>query len=357
MGRRLAAASRWQVLGAAGVLALLSFVAAGAPADEAASSAERLYVSDETGGNVVIVDPQHASVVARIAVGKRPRGIQVSPDHRRVYVALSGSPIGGPNVDESKLPPPDRRYDGIGVLDLQSQKLINTYPSGADPEAFALSHDGKVLYVSNEDTGMMSAVDLTSGSVRATVTVGSEPEGVAVSRDDRIVYVTCETANSVYVVDAQSMKVLASVPTGKRPRAIYLANHTHRGYASDEFGAALTVFSTDDYKVVKTIALGDPKVVRPMGLASMDGRRIYVTTGRFGALLEVDAQGGQILRTIDRVGQRPWGLALSGDGTKAYTANGPSGDISVVDLKSGRVDAKIAVGGSPWGVVVAVPAK
>jgi YVTN family beta-propeller protein len=48
---------------------------------------------------------------------------------------------------------------------------------------------------------------------------------------------------------------------------------------------------------------------------------------------------------------------LSGDGTKAYTANGPSGDVSVVDLKSGRVDAKIAVGGSPWGVAVAVPAK
>jgi YVTN family beta-propeller protein len=341
------------VRAAAAVLALLLL----APlARAAAAGGARLYVSDETGGNVVIVDPQRAAVVARIAVGKRPRGIQVSPDHKRLYVALSGSPIGGPNVDESKLPPPDRRYDGIGVVDLQSQQLINTYPSGADPEAFALSHDGKVLYVSNEDTAMMSAVDLIRGSVRATVAVGSEPEGVAVSRDDRIVYVTCETANSVYVVDAQSMKVLASIPTGKRPRAIFLANH--RGYATDEFGAALTVFSTDDYKVVNTIALGDPKVVRPMGIASADGLRLYVTTGRFGALLEVDAQTGRILRTIDKLGQRPWGLALSRDGSKAYTANGPSGDISVVDLKSGHIDARIAVGGSPWGVVAAVlPAK
>ncbi|MGH8133265.1 MAG: hypothetical protein ACRETP_08575 [Steroidobacteraceae bacterium] len=49
-------------------------------------------------------------------------------------------------------------------------------------------------------------------------------------------------------------------------------------------------------------------------------------------------------------------MALSRDGTKAYTANGPSGDISVIDLKSGRVAARIAVGGSPWGVVAAVPA-
>jgi YVTN family beta-propeller protein len=256
-------------------------------------------------------------------------------------------------VDESKLPPPDRRYDGIGVVDLASQRLINTYQSGADPETFALSHNGKVLYVSNEDAGQMSAVDLTTGKVRATVAVGSEPEGVAVSRDDRTVYVTCETSNNIYVVDAQSMKVRTQIPAGKRPRAIYLASHSHRGYATDEFGAALTVFDTNDFKVVTTIGLGDPGVVRPMGIASADGRMLYVTTGRYRALLEVDAEAGQVLRTVDKVGQRPWGVALSRDGSKAYTANGPSGDVSVIDLPSGRIEAQIKVGGSPWGIVSA----
>jgi YVTN family beta-propeller protein len=353
MSMRCSARNRWSVRGAAAVLLTTGLLGCSARAAHAASAAERLYVSDETGGNVVVVDPQQQRVVARIAVGKRPRGIQVSPDHGRVYVALSGSPIGGPNVDESKLPPPDRRYDGIGVVDLASHKLITTYQSGADPEAFALSHDGKMLYVSNEDTGQMSAVDLTTGKVRATVAVGSEPEGVAVSHDDRTVYVTCETANSIYVIDAHSMKVLAQIPTAKRPRAIYLARQTHRGYATDEFGAALTVFDTNDFKPVKTIALGDPGVVRPMGIASTDGRELYVTTGRFGALLEVDAETGQILRTVEKVGQRPWGVALSRDGAKAYTANGPSGDISIIDVRSGRVDARIEVGGSPWGIVSA----
>jgi YVTN family beta-propeller protein len=338
---------------AAGALAAALLLGQGARA----AAPERLYVSDETGGNVVVIDPQHASVVTRIAVGKRPRGIQISPDHTRVYVALSGSPIGGPNVDESQLPPPDRRYDGIGVVDLRSQRLIQTYPSGADPEAFALSHDGKVLYVSNEDVGKVSAVDLVSGSVRASVDVGAEPEGVAVSADDRIVYVSCETANSLYVVDAPGMKVVATIPTAKRPRAIYLADAPRRGYVTDEFGGALTVFSTEDYHVLGTITLGDPKVVRPMGIASADGRRLYVTTGRFGALLEVDPQARTIVRTVEKVGQRPWGIALSGDGRKAYTANGPSGDVSIVDLQSGQVEARIAVGGSPWGIVAAAPAE
>ena len=341
----LAAASA-SLAGALGLAAVLA-----GPARAAESSPDRLYVSDETGGNVVVVDPQEARVVARIPVGKRPRGIQLSPDQRKVYVALSGSPIAGPNVDESKLPPPERRYDGIGVVDVAAQRLINTYPSGIDPEAFALSHDGRMLYVSNEDSGQLSAIDLTKGTLRVTVKVGSEPEGVAVRHDEHVVFVTCETSNDVYVIDTGSMKVLATIATEKRPRAFFLDTRTHRGYVTDEFGAALTEFNTEDYTVVKTISLGDPKVVRPMGIASRDGRRLYVTTGRFGALLEVDAESGRILRTIEKVGARPWGIALSHDGSKAYTANGPSGDVSVIDLASGRIDARIAVGGSPWGVV------
>jgi len=46
-------------------------------------------------------------------------------------------------------------------------------------------------------------------------------------------------------------------------------------------------------------------------------------------------------------------VALSPDGSRAYTANGPSGDVSVIDLRAGRVEARIAVGGSPWGIVTA----
>ena len=56
---------------------------------------------------------------------------------------------------------------------------------------------------------------------------------------------------------------------------------------------------------------------------------------------------------MDDVGARPWGIALSKDGKKLYTANGPSADVSVIDIESGKVDRRIAVGGSPWGIAVA----
>ena len=277
------AARRWLLRHCSAVLAPGAWAAS-------AVDAERVYVSDEKGGNVVIVDPQTAAVLARIPVGKRPRGIQVSPDHARVYVALSGSPMGGPNVDESKLPPPDRRYDGIGVVDLKAQKLVTTYQSGADPETFALTHDGKTLYVSNEDSGELSAVDLAQGNVRTHGGGGfragrrrgerRRPPGVCRLRDRQ----------QRLRAAGQGHEGAGADPDRQAPARHPAARPgVTAAIVTNEFGGSITVFSTEDYKVLKTIALGDPQSVRPMGIASSDGKTLYVTTGRYGALLEVDA--------------------------------------------------------------------
>ena len=94
--------------------------------------AAEVYVSTEEGGEIAVIDPDRGEVVARIPVGKRPRGIKLSRDGKTLYVALSGSPRGGPGVDESKLPPADRSADGVGVVDLPTRKLVRTLPSGVE---------------------------------------------------------------------------------------------------------------------------------------------------------------------------------------------------------------------------------
>jgi YVTN family beta-propeller protein len=53
------------------------------------------------------------------------------------------------------------------------------------------------------------------------------------------------------------------------------------------------------------------------------------------------------------VGARPWGLGLTRDGKKLYTANGPSNDVTVVDPATLSVLRKIPVGETPWGVAIA----
>jgi YVTN family beta-propeller protein len=72
----------------------------------------RVYISDETGGAIIVIDPATRQMLGRIPVGKRPRGLRLSHDGKQLFVALSGSPIAGPGVDESKLPPADRSADG-----------------------------------------------------------------------------------------------------------------------------------------------------------------------------------------------------------------------------------------------------
>jgi YVTN family beta-propeller protein len=58
-----------------------------------------------------------------------------------------------------------------------------------------------------------------------------------------------------------------------------------------------------------------------------------------------------LLDTI-KVGTRPWGIALSPDGKFLFSANGPSNDVSIVDLKANKEVSRIKAGSSPWGIAI-----
>ena len=247
-----------------------------APAAEPAieQPAVAVYVTNETSGDLTIIDATKNTALATIPLGKRPRGIAASPDRRFLYVALSGSPVAGPGVDESKLPPPDRSADGIGVVDIAQRKLVRVLESGTDPEQVAVSADGRHLFVANEDAAVMSVVDPTSGKVLRTYKVGEEPEGVSVHPSNGQVYVTSEDAGAVFVVDPSAERVLASIEVGPRPRSIAFLPDGSKAYVTNENGASLTVIDTVKLVVARTIDLGTG--MRPMGaVASPDGAFVY----------------------------------------------------------------------------------
>jgi YVTN family beta-propeller protein len=345
-------------LAAAGLLIATAACRGEAPAPAAAPPArERVYVSNETAGTIAIVDPVSGAVEAAIPVGKRPRGLRVSRDGRQLFVALSGSPIAPPGVDESTLPPADRSKDGIGVLDLATRKLVRTIDSGQDPEAFDLSPDGRWMYVSNEETAEMSVVDIAAGKVVRRVPVGEEPEGVTVSPDGRVVYVTCEGDNTVVAVDTASFAPLARIKVGPRPRSIAVTPDGRTLFVTEENAAAISVVDGATHTVTASIALprdpNAPMAARPMGaVLSPDATRVYVSNGRGRSVAEIDATTRQLLRTFQNVGERPWGIGMSADGRRLFTANGPAGTVSIVDVASGAVTRAVTLGGSPWGIAV-----
>ncbi len=315
---------------------------------------ERVYVSDEDGGSVIVISTADDSVIARIPVGKRPRGLRVSPDGTRLFVALSGLPKAGPGADESKLPPADPSADGIGVVDLASLKFLRKIPGGRDPEVVDVTSDGKRLWVSNEDAAEATLVDVEAGQVIRRVPVGKEPEGVTIHPGGKVVYVTNEADNTVSVLDIETGQAVAQIATGGRPRSVAFTSDGRRGFVACETTHALTLIDAQTHTRSGELDLaGD--LVRPMGLVfSPDGHTLYVSGGRGKTVhvIGLDEAAPRVKNTIVDVGPRPWGIGITARGDRLYTANGSTGDVSVIDTAAGSVSRHIAVGGGPWGIAV-----
>lgn len=322
---------------------------AGLAAQPAASF--RVFVTNERGGTLTVIDGVTRKVTHTVPLGKRPRGMKLSPDGKLLYVALSGSPIAGPGVDEKTLPPADKGADGIGVVDLATLRLKTILRGVSDPEQLAVSADGKRLYIASEDTGRAIVMDAVTGKTLASLPVGGEPEGVTLTPDGRYVYMTSEEDHQVAVIDATANKVVATFKVGDRPRFTEFTDDGALAFVSGENDGTITVADGKTHKALRTIKLTG-QLARPVGMAiAHDGRKLYTVTGRGKMLLAVEIATGKVLGSVE-VGPRPWGVAISPDGNTLFTANGSSNDVTVVDAASMKVVTKIPVGDAPWGLIV-----
>ncbi len=297
-------------------------------------------VSSENSNTITAIDISSGRVVSTIRMPARPRGIQVSPDGRLAYVALSDY---DPFVEGDG--------DGIAVVDLSRGRLIRTFPAGSDPEAFAVSPDGRMLYASNEDAGTATVLDLTTGRVLATLVVGVEPEGVAISPDGRWVYVTAETSNTVSVIDTRTNSIAASFMVEVRPRAAAFSPDGHRAYVTNEISGSLSVVDVSRHEVIATVDL-DGGTAKPVGVVvSPDSRRVWVANGHSNTVSVIDAATLRETALV-QVGRRPWGIGITPDGSRVYTANGLSNDVSVIDTATLEVLETIRAGRRPWGIAI-----
>lgn len=323
----------------------------------ASAHADRIYVSNEDGHSVTVLDTARsgadAKVIATIPVGKRPRGMKLSRDGSRLYVAVSGLPKCPPSVPDEECAKLERDLtaDGIAIVDTASHKVLRLLRAGSDPEQFAMSADGRRLFVANEDTATVSVVEIESGTVLEKIAVGREPEGVGITPDGRWVLVTNESDSSVSMIDTSSFKVVRSVPVGKRPRDVAFTPDSRIAYVSGELDASLYRIHVPQGEPIERV-LQLREQTRPMGvILDAERDRLYLSTGRGGTVAVIDPGSGKLLQEV-RVGTRPWGMALSRDGRWLYTANGPSNDVSIVDTSTLRAVRQVQVGQSPWGVVI-----
>ena len=310
-----------------------------------------IYVTNEDSNTVTVISGDTHEVIATIPVGKRPRGIKVSPDGSVFYVAVSGSPKCPPTMDDEECEKmvADKSADGIAEVNAVTQEVVRILPSGSDPEQFDVNWETGRLYVSNEDTHTSSILDLNSGTLLMTIPTGLEPEGVRLTPDGSRFYVSGEVASDITVLDANTGDEITRIGVGLRPRDILFTADSSTAFISAEFGGAINIIDVASNSMTGEIPL--PEGSLPMGLVlSPDESMLYVANGRGQTVTAIDLASRQVVNSVV-VGPRPWGLAISPDGTTLYSANGPSDDVSVIDIASFEVVKKIPVGETPWGVV------
>jgi PQQ-dependent catabolism-associated beta-propeller protein len=296
------------------------------------------FVSNEKDNTITVLDIDALKVVATVPVGKRPRGMVLSPDHKTLFICAGD----------------DNRLD---VMDTTTFKITSTHEtSGPDPELLDIDHAGKFIYIANEDDGLVTVINAADGSVRGEIQIGVEPEGMAVSPDDSVVVATSESTSMAHFIDIKSMKVVANVLVDTRPRVARYSPDGKEVWVTAEVGGTVSVIDADARKIKKRLTFNIPGVraelIQPMGVQfSADGKRAFVALGRANRVAVINTATYETTNLI-LVGQRPWHMDFNADRSKLFTANGLSNDVTVIDVASLKAEKSIPVGRLPWGLVV-----
>jgi PQQ-dependent catabolism-associated beta-propeller protein len=296
-----------------------------------AAPSGRIFVTNERGNTLSVINGETLEVEATIDIGERPRGVGLSPDGTELYVAVS---------EENK----------IVVVDPNSLKILRDFEAGSDPEAFAVHPNGNI-YISNEDDAKATVFDPKTGKQIAEIRVGLEPEGVAISPDGKRVIVTSESTNMLHVIKAPENIIENNILIGSRPRAATFSQSGDIAYATAEISGEVVKVDMNSAKIIKTGTTGDSKSKPKDVILSKDEKVIYVAGGRANKVVVMDANTLEIIKGIP-VGKRVWGLAISKDGKRVFSTDGVSGTVSVIDTNKNEVIKTIDVGEFPWGVVI-----
>ncbi len=142
----------------------------------------------------------------------RPKHVELSRDGSVLFVALSGNLV-DPGGE-------------VLALDSTTGSELARISVGKSPQGMALSADGSVLYVANQMSRYLSAIDTRSLRAVGRIPVAYYAQDIAVSPEGDFLYVTNRWLDAVQIVslsDPLKGAVTQSVFVGANPRDIVVA--------------------------------------------------------------------------------------------------------------------------------------
>ena len=297
-------------------------------------TAQTLIVGNKGEDTVSFIDLATAKERARVATGKMPHEIAISPDGKQAaVVAYGGTTIDVFDVAAAKklrtidLAPNQRPHGLLWLADGHliatteaSQSIALVAPDGKvtgiktnqqGSHMVAITPDAARAFVANIGSGTVSVIDLRAGRKLRDITTGGKPEGIAVTPDGKQLWVGDLDASRVQAFDATSYERLAEVAIP--PVAIrVLASPDGKWVATSNIAAgSISLIDPATLKVARTIPVsGEQAAGQVTLLFSSDSKRLYAAeTGR-DQVAEIDIASGKVLRRIP-AGKNGDGLAIA----------------------------------------------
>ena len=156
-----------------------------------------LLVTNWCSYTLSVISVASQKIIKNIYIGAYPRGIVVTKDSSKAYVAQ----MGGSNLHE------------INLRDFSTSQI----PIGINPRAIVLSPDNSMLYVTLNQTGQVASWNLTTKKIGKTVSTGKASRSLAISSDGSALFVVNYASGTLSKVRTGDMKVLESVAVCKKP--------------------------------------------------------------------------------------------------------------------------------------------
>jgi YVTN family beta-propeller protein len=300
---------------------------------------ERLaFVSSEAAGTVTVVDLHTEKVIKTLPTGKTPHAIAIAPGGK-MFVNNRGS-------------------KELTIIDSTSQRVAGTVALPATSFQLAMSPDGKTLAVAYKDALQLSLIDTSTDAVIGTIDLGSPPGGAFKgammkhpywSPDGTFVYVADAVNKVIVKVDVAQRKVAGVLDIGGINHYLHPSPDGALLYAVNEkrgAGTSVTLIDPATGTIVKDLPVPLATDETPLGhhgAFTKDGRHFLLCNegGRHVSVLDVASR--EWVKTI-QTGKGPGHAALSPDGKRFFVVHHHDHVITVIDAATLEAVKNIDIG-------------
>ncbi len=251
-----------------------------------------LYVEASESNQLVAVDPHTGRVVQQVGV-RRPYNLYFTPNGREAVVM-------------------SEEYNQIVFLDAHTfkRKAVVSDPSCRGPNHADFSANGRFFVVSCEFSGSLLKVSTLTHKVLGRLFLGllSQPQDVRLSPDGRTFYVADMGRNRLDRISWDTFRRQGYTEMPSMPHGIYPSRDGKLLYVSDRGAGEVSVVSLASNKIVDTWTIpggGTPD----MGGVSADGKVLWLSGRDDGCVYGWNTTTGKLIARI-QVGGSPHGLLV-----------------------------------------------